>query len=216
MKQQYLVAYNGALWAGWALIGMKVVRHLASGGAFKDIYPVVKSLLNPLINLTVLEIVHVLLGLVRSPLGPTVIQTLARLLAVHGAMNFGSKDAEASTWSAQTVVAWTLSELVRYGFYLGGLVRKDGPPHAVKWLRYSAFIALYPIGISGEMGCFYKNIDFAKATGKWSIRLPNTLNFAFDYAQFIKAALVLMYPPGSYVMYTYMLAQRRKTFAKGL
>ena len=42
--------------------------------------------------------------------------------------------------------AWSAAEIVRYSFYMHSSLVP--PPYPLKWLRYSAFIVLYPIGIS--------------------------------------------------------------------
>ena len=39
--------------------------------------------------------------------------------------------------------------------------------------------------------------------------MPNRLNFAFDYTSFLYFILAT-YVPGSYIMYNYMLIQRKK------
>ena len=106
-------------------------------------------------------------------------------------------------------VSWGLVEVPRYGYYLAALLRGDAPAW-LTWLRYSLFIVLYPSGISGEVGSLWSSLPYIKAhrVGEWT--LPNTHNVAFSWHLALWAALTVVYPVGSYVMYSHMLKQRRK------
>jgi len=178
---------------------------------FKQVYPNVRLLLAISQTAAVMEILHAIFRVVRSPVATTTIQVFSRLFVLWGAVELGSKEVTESTWFVQMVTAWALSEIIRYAFYAVGLVvAKESIPQWLTWLRYSAFMILYPIGISGEMGCLYKVLPFVDKKKKFSITLPNTYNFAFDYSTFIWMVLFAAYPAGGYTMYTYMLSQRRK------
>lgn len=48
-----------------------------------------------------------------------------------------------------TAAAWACGEVPRYLYYAFKLQRADGVPYVLRWLRYSLFIVLYPIGIVG-------------------------------------------------------------------
>lgn len=48
--------------------------------------------------------------------------------------------------------------------------------------RYTAFIALYPVGILlGEMPLYYAGLPYLRERRLHSVLLPNALNFGFDY-----------------------------------
>ena len=57
-------------------------------------------------------------------------------------------------------------------------------------LRYNTFLVLYPLGVTGELVCFYNvwsQINDIKPENKpFSIFMPNNINIIFDYAFFIK------------------------------
>nr|CAH8869850.1 unnamed protein product [Trichobilharzia regenti] len=81
------------------------------------------------------------------------------------------------------------------------------------WIRYSAFMVLYPTGISGEILLVLGGIKSLKETGKYSVNLPNALNCSFSYLVVLVVALII-YVPGSKTMYTHMLRQRKKILWK--
>ena len=52
-------------------------------------------------------------------------------------------------WAALCVIPWSIAEVIRYSFYL---LKEFGIEiRLLTWLRYSAFIVLYPFGVAGEL-----------------------------------------------------------------
>ncbi len=105
--------------------------------------------------------------------------------------------------------AWTLTEIIRYAFYTLNLINLNLT--LVTWLRYTLFIVLYPLGVTGELWCYFASLSAVKASGLYSMAMPNALNFTFNlYVVFI--LVMLGYIPGFPPMYFHMFAQRRKIF----
>lgn len=57
---------------------------------------------------------------------------------------------ECEKYIMMAVIPWCIAECVRYPFY----EFKSLQPY-IGHLRYNVFIPLYPIGVSGELLCFY-------------------------------------------------------------
>ena len=97
---------------------------------------------------------------------------------------------------AGCLVAWGVTEVIRYGFF----VYKEGVsqriPDWLTWLRYNTFFVLYPIGISSECWLIWLAAGPAHKEGKG-------LDLVFK-------TVLAIYVPGSYVLYTHMMSQRRK------
>lgn len=210
VTRAYLIVYNGAMLTGWAYIAAQVLRNGITGASLSALYPLIRSVLAVSQTGAVLEVLHAVLKLVRSPVATTALQVLSRVIVLWGAVELGSQKVTDSWFFTQMVTAWSLSEIVRYSFYLCGLVKKDSMPKTLTWLRYSAFAVLYPLGITGEIMCFVNALPFIKSQQPFSVALPNKWNFTFSYYHFVWFTLLGLYPPGSYVMYSYMLNQRKK------
>lgn len=54
-----------------------------------------------------------------------------------------------SAFYSSMLIAWSLSEIIRYSYF--ALKQVDAVPSWLHWLRYSAFLVLYPVGISSEV-----------------------------------------------------------------
>lgn len=210
LTKAYLLTYNSALFFGWSYVLAQIARHYANGGSLDEVYPLIKQVLAVSQTAAVMEILHSIFKLVRSPVFTTLVQVMSRIVVLWGAVEIGCKDVTSSWFFTQMVIAWACSEVIRYSYYAVGLVAKDSIPKFMTWLRYSAFAVLYPMGITGEIMCLVNALPFMKANQTLSVALPNKHNFAFSFYYFTWFTLLGLYPYGSYIMYTYMLSQRKK------
>lgn len=213
LSQRYLLLYNGACFALWTTITLRalslipvLLSHNKLHGLFDALFPLLKWTQ----TIALLEVVHSIVGLVRASPVTTAMQVASRILVVWGVLdlfpslivskNIWNRDAAGANGTpyafAGCVLAWGITEIIRYGFF----VWKEGVsniiPGWLTWLRYNTFFVLYPIGISSECWLIYNAIEPAKKT-----------YVGLDW--FFKAVL-LVYAPGSYILYTHMMKQRRK------
>ena len=114
-------------------------------------------------------------------------------------------------------LAWSAADVARYAWYAAALARPSTPPPAwLTWLRYSAFIPLYPAGIfAGEMPLIAAGLPFIDARGLHSLFMPNRLNWAFSYGVFCRVGLSGLLPAAFVVLYRYLLGQRLKRLGGG-
>jgi very-long-chain (3R)-3-hydroxyacyl-CoA dehydratase len=104
-------------------------------------------------------------------------------------------------------LAWAAADVVRYAWYAAG----GAAPHWLTWLRYSAFVPLYPLGIfAGEMPIIRAAIPYIAKRGLWSVAMPNAWNGAFSYAAFCRVGLYVLLPAAFLHLYSTLLAARRK------
>jgi len=207
----YLLAYNALCCGLWLFTLVRAVRYLLDTNFdFGGVYSHMECLLQLTQSLAILEIVHSAIGFVRSPVSTTTIQVFSRLLLVWG-VSYLAPPARVSKGFSLMLIGWCLAEVPRYFYYIINLVTPS-PPFFLTLIRYSSFLVLYPAGISGEVLTIIASLAYFKDTGFYSLSMPNQLNFAFSYYYFLLFILA-MYIPGSYVMYTYMLAQRKKVLS---
>ncbi|EKX48663.1 hypothetical protein GUITHDRAFT_105298 [Guillardia theta CCMP2712] len=179
LRVLYLCFYNLFGLCGWAMILFQVVSILLEGrvtNLWKELEGTVKLVQGA----AVLEIMHSLLGLVRSPVSRTFVQVTSRLLTVWASMdplytypytpfpkgkgcNYSIDVVECSEeWNyyigAMTLIAWSFAEIIRYSFYGINTVSPKSVPFVLVWFRYSGFIILYPVGVAGEMLCAYMTL----------------------------------------------------------
>ncbi|KAI5959955.1 uncharacterized protein KGF55_005187 [Candida pseudojiufengensis] len=198
-KKSYLLAYNGISTLLWSYILYNNIIDLSNGFfsyKLNEGIPHKFIIITQLINSS-FEIFHSVVRLVPSPLATLFLQSFARLIIMIG-ICFVIPESPANFnlyIFSGLIFAWSITEIIRYGFYFLKLWQKN-VPFALVWLRYSAFFVLYPLGLICESITVYDSYSVIEK------RLPL-------YSKFLKFALPL-YLPGFLYLYNYMIKQRRK------
>ena len=148
--------------------------------------------------MAVMEVLHAMFGLVRSPVATTALQVFSRLNLIWTYTN-AFEECQAH-WSLYLMVgSWALVEVPRYLFYAFNLYM-DNVPFPLFFVRYNAFMLLYPTGISGEMLQMYTALG-PLATW-WPLGYKLTLS------------LLVVYLPGGPFMIASMFGQRARASKK--
>ncbi|KAK8644446.1 hypothetical protein V6N13_123752 [Hibiscus sabdariffa] len=210
LRRLYLSIYNWIVFIGWFQVLFLALKTLKESG-HEHVYNAVEKPLLLAQSAAVLEILHGLIGLVRSPVSSTLPQIGSRLYLTWGIL-WSFPEIRTHVLVTSLVISWAITEIIRYSFF--GMKEAFGfAPSWHLWLRYSTFLVLYPTGISSEVGLIYFALPYIKASEKYCIRMPNKWNFSFDY--FYAAIIALgIYVPGSPHLYRYMLAQRKRALSK--
>jgi very-long-chain (3R)-3-hydroxyacyl-CoA dehydratase len=186
----YLAAYNLTAFAFWLAY---LIVFVSSGFVLT---PTGLLLLNIAQGMALLEILHTILKWVKSPVLSTTAQVFSRVLVVVLINIFirqGAVQSITQTGIIIVSIAWGITELVRYSFYFLSLF--DRQPKWLLWMRYTFFIALYPLGVTGE----------------WLIIVTPLVGVPFAFSPYavlvgFLAVSYLYYFP---VLYKYMWKQRK-------
>jgi very-long-chain (3R)-3-hydroxyacyl-CoA dehydratase len=161
----------------------------------RNLYANVETYLLIFQTAALLEVLHAATGLVRSNAVLVFLQVLSRLLVVW-AVAYPFPASRNCVGILVVCIAWPLAEIVRYIYYAMNIL--NVMPYCVAWCRYSFFIILYPIGVTGELICIYSAVAYLQPLSirkRYSYNLPNALNFSFDLQYFFLFAM-FMYLPG--------------------
>ncbi|KAL3281215.1 hypothetical protein HHI36_004429 [Cryptolaemus montrouzieri] len=201
----YLIGYNAAQTLGWTFLLYQLICYYTAPSE-KSLYDTVKYTVIIFQNAAVLEVVHAFLRIVSSNPIVTVQQISSRVILVCGVLMV-TQAARETIGLSLALIAWSITEVIRYGNYTFALL--GFVPYFLKWLRYSTFIVLYPIGVTGELLCLYAAQLEIQKTGLWSVRMPNSFNFIFNYQHFLVLTM-LMYIPFFPQLYLHMFSLRKK------
>lgn len=212
-KSLYLLAYNAISLLLWSIVTLRalvLIPTLSSHGKLYGLYEALFQLLRFTQTIAILEVAHAALGLVRASPVTTAMQVASRLMLVWGVLtpypeivattNAFGRTQQGTTGGPVALagchLAWGITEMIRYGFFVWKEGVSDQVPAWLMWLRYNTFFVLYPIGISSECLLMYLALEPAQDG-----------NTGYDWL--LKLVLAI-YVPGSYILYTHMMAQRRK------
>ncbi|KAJ3035175.1 hypothetical protein HK097_004271 [Rhizophlyctis rosea] len=192
----YLLAYNFLSLAAWGYVLYLLISSLTKSNfdttrSYAATFEYVKWVQTA----AILEVVHALLGFVRSPVGTTVMQISSRLFLVWAVVNLFPATEIRYHWAYSTMIfAWSIADMVRYLYY--GLNLLGSQPGWLLWCRYNFFHILYPLGAGSEFLLILKSLESVR---KFDSRL-----------YWVYGALACYWPIGLYTMYTYMISQKRK------
>ena len=154
-----------------------------------------------------LEVVHAFTGLVKSSLPTVVMQVYSRLFLVWAiTQKYEQVCLELLTFTAHAhvptlqsshnalystmILAWSITEVIRYTFYVHSLTR-GVVPGVLVYLRYTTFYVLYPLGASSEAWLILSSLPTTNPLqglkdGSWN---------AWDYS---RGVMLLVWCPGVY------------------
>jgi very-long-chain (3R)-3-hydroxyacyl-CoA dehydratase len=213
--QLYLFLYNSAQLAAWACVFAASVAASQSApslpAAAAAAYAASHRVVSVCQTVTLLETLHALTGLTRSGVAGNVMQWAGRTHCWFVLTQVPALQSSAATLAL--LLAWSLSDVVRYSW--AALTALGICPRSLTWLRYTVFIPLYPVGFLSELTLLRGGLPAAAAgTVVQVLRLPNALNFSFDYSYFLLFVL-LLYPGAWLQLYAHVFRQRAKLFAAG-
>lgn len=212
-KSTYLLAYNGISFLLWSIVTLRaivLIPSLAAHDKLHTLYDALFEFLRATQTLALLEVAHAAIGIVRASPITTAMQVASRLMLVWGILtpypeiimtkNVFGRSQQGTVGGPVALagchLAWGVTEMIRYGFFVWKEGVSDVVPSWLVWLRYNTFFLLYPIGISSEVVLIYLALAPAQE-GK----------SGYDW---VLKAIIAIYVPGSYILYTHMMAQRRK------
>ncbi|KAG7671733.1 hypothetical protein Ndes2526B_g07369 [Nannochloris sp. 'desiccata'] len=182
VSKSYLLIYNVLQSVGWAVAFFQVIAGIKQAGSLTGAYATAGETVGFFQFLAVLEILHAAIGIVGGSPVTSLMQWGGRSNVLFAVVK-SVPEVQATPAVGAMLLVWALSEVVRYPWYAA--VTAGVCPQWLTWLRYTAFIALYPVGVVGEMHAVYLALPYIGARKLHSVTLPNSLNFAFDYRVFM-------------------------------
>jgi very-long-chain (3R)-3-hydroxyacyl-CoA dehydratase len=210
-KKAYLLLYNGVQWAGFILIVMSLLKCLTKGReGISTAYSSTGSMLMFSQALMMLEILHSAFGLVKSGITTVFLQVFGRFLILFAVLG-PSVEIHEHPIVYVLFLVWSLIEIFRYPYYALSVLGMEAK--TLTWLRYTAWIPLYPLGFTSEATVLWLSIPHFKNSGYFQFDLPNPLNFSFDVVSLIWIAICCV-PPIAFVEMRHMYSQMKKRLAK--
>lgn len=208
LSKLYLASYNLIQTLGWSYLLYQIIQYYIQPSSGSTLWDKTKLPVVVFQNAALLEIMHAATGLIPSNVMVTTSQIFSRVMLVGIILATPETYAAASLGLPLALIAWSITEIIRYSYYFLNLI--GTVPYALIWLRYTAFIVLYVLGVTGELLCYYAAVQYASANpDAWSYTLPNKWNFTFSYL-YLLITVLLLYIPGFPPLYLHMFAQRRK------
>lgn len=209
LRRLYLSAYNWVVFFGWAQVLCYAASALLESG-HEAIYAAVERRLQFAQTAAFMEILHSILGFVRSPISTTLPQITGRLYITWGIL-WSFREAQSHVLLTSLIISWSITEVIRYFFF--AMKETFGfAPYWLLWLRYSTFLVFYPTGMFSEAGLILVAMPFMKTSRKYYLMMPNKWNFSIDY-RYELALVTALIIPGFPYLFRYMVDKRKKVLS---
>lgn len=175
---------------GYGLI--KFIKYVIDNdGSYKGSWEHVSCCITFFQTLQAIEVLHCVIGLVPSNAIQTAMQIMSRLIVVWGILK-PVPEARESLGVPLLLFAWGLAETTRYIYYALNIY--DIIPKFITWCRYSFFLPLYPIGVTGELLTILASLPYVRERMLYSWPLPNFANVSVHY-DLVLIGIMLSYIP---------------------
>ena len=215
-KQVYLFTFNVVSLIGWFGVLTRILV-AAEGGGLEAAYRASRARVELMQYLALLEIAHAALRITRGNVASAIMQNLGRDLVLFGVLSAlpaaHAAAAKDTAWVGALFATWAASEVCRFPFYAGAIVAGDATPapawlRALKWVRYSAFVPLYPLGFAAEVMVLWRALPAIEAANLHGWLVPGFVPWGFR--ALLLPYMAYAYGVGAPKLYLYMLKQRRR------
>lgn len=191
MKRTWLITFNAVTLLAWLLFFVHAGLH---GFQFDGQSMIILAFAQ---GLAIFEVINSIFKLAGANWMLTSMQVSSRVLVVI-LLWFMPWElvAELGIYSGFLLItlAWSITEIIRAAFYLTELFGKQ--VKALLWMRYTFFIVLYPIGVTGEFMVMFGFMEWR--------------HFSFDIIGIGLAVIALLYVVFFPKLYLHMFRQRKK------
>lgn len=206
VAQLYLALYNAVQAVGWAACLGVLAHGLINKQTPEQLYASAGPLTKLFQGVSLLETLHAAVGLVPSSPVMALMQWAGRSNVLFLVLD-AIPQLQSGWWGVAMLGAWSAAEVVRYPWYAATTL--GACPGWLTWLRYTAFIPLYPLGVTAEMAVLADALPTLRTKRMYSVAMPNAYNFTFEYHVFIMVVLAL-YPFLWWQLYSSLLRSRSK------
>ena len=174
----YLICFNSLLWCLFSYIFIVTLRMMFvyKSEASVYLYPNIITTLMVAEGIQMLEVVHVMLRWSKGDPVSTVLQNMGRWVLLFIVVIPHESAHELPSFT-MVCLTWSAIEVVRYPYYILQIINRQ--VDFMTWLRYTAWIPLYPTGIFSEIMTILPTLPEIEKKGKFDLSLPNKYNLSF-------------------------------------
>lgn len=140
------------------------------------------------------DVLHGFIGITKSGWSTGLIQVTGRLVMI--AIIDNNPHLHDSVTTFLLMFVYFLVEQFRYPYYAVSAMGIE--LYILTWLRYTVWIVLYPSGLVLEAISIIRSIPYYYESGKGSISLPNSFNFAFNLGVFLSIFVTTVFPKSKF------------------
>ncbi|KAM7075978.1 very-long-chain (3R)-3-hydroxyacyl-CoA dehydratase 4 isoform 2-T3 [Ciconia maguari] len=147
--------------------------------------------------LSILEILHILIGIDKSRLFPRFLQITERIIVLFVVIN-SQEEVQGKYVVCVLFFLWNLLDVVRYTYNM--LARMGIYYLPLTWLNFSLCIPLYPLSVLAKAFAICVSLPYFESFGTYSIKLPFPFAFSIYFPYVLKMYLLVLFI-GKYLIF---------------
>ncbi|XP_054042165.1 very-long-chain (3R)-3-hydroxyacyl-CoA dehydratase 4 isoform X1 [Rissa tridactyla] len=195
----YLFVYDLMQFCGhsWIFTNM-IIRFMSFGkDSLADTFYSIGLVMRLCQLLSVLEILHILIGIDKSRLFPRFLQITERIIVLFVVIN-SQEEVQGKYIVCVLFFLWNLLDVVRYTY---NMLSRTGIYYLpLTWLNFSLCIPLYPLSVLAKAFAICVSLPYFESFGTYSIKLPFPFAFSIYFPYVLKVYLLVLFI-GKYLLF---------------
>ncbi|XP_053144043.1 very-long-chain (3R)-3-hydroxyacyl-CoA dehydratase 4 [Hemicordylus capensis] len=198
----YLIQFCGHSW----IFTNMIIRFLSFGeDSVADTFYSIGLVMRICQSLSILELLHIWLGLEEALFPPRLLQITERIITLFVVIA-SQEEVQGKyivcilffLWSFIDVVRYTYGMLGATGIYFRGLT----------WLHYTLWIPLYPLSVLAQAFVIYQSLPLFETSGTYSAQLPFPVAIPVYFPYVLKIYMAILFG-GAYFIVRYLYSERK-------
>ncbi|NWH81104.1 HACD4 dehydratase, partial [Piaya cayana] len=188
----YLFMYDLMQFCGhsWIFTNM-IIRFMSFGkDSIADTFYSIGLVMRLCQLLSILEILHILIGIDKSRLIPRCLQITERVIVLFVVIN-SQEEVQGKYVVCLLFFLWNLLDVVRYTYNM--LARMEIYYLPLTWLNFSLCILLYPLSVLAKAFAIFVSLPYFESFGTYSIKLPFPFAISIYFPYVLKMYLLVLF-----------------------
>ncbi|KAM4709626.1 very-long-chain (3R)-3-hydroxyacyl-CoA dehydratase 4 isoform 2-T3 [Discoglossus pictus] len=182
----YLLQFCGHSW----IFTNMAARFLFFGqDAFADTFYTIGLVMQVCQLLSVLELLHVVLGAEQHYLVPSFLQVIERLVILFVVIR-SQEEVQSKCIVCALFFLWNLWDVVRYLHEMLYTMGIDYP--ALTWLKHTWWILVYPLSVLAEVYTVYVSLPYFESLGTYSFKISLPFAGSVHFPYILKVYLAIL------------------------
>jgi len=198
-RKVYLFTYNLFMFTCFLYVFCVLnIRYAKLGDEFvNEAYAQIGGVVKMIHLMMILEVLHPVFGYTKGSVLNNSVHVGRRLMILFVLID-GEERMQSKPVTCYLLCIWTLLEVIRYPYYMLRVYNVD--VGLLTWLRYTAWIPLFPAGFVCEGVIALRDIPYFEETEKYSVLLPNSYNWSFYLPNLLRVYLLFLFFPSMYAV----------------
>ncbi|XP_064409748.1 very-long-chain (3R)-3-hydroxyacyl-CoA dehydratase 4 [Latimeria chalumnae] len=189
MRAAYLFLYNLIQFCGYSWIFTNMTARFFSFGkdSFADTFYAIGLAMRICQLLSVLELLHIFVGIEQSYLLPRFLQIANRIIVLFAVISTREEvQCKYTVWAI--FYLWNMIDVLRYPYNM--LLIMQTQHHILTWLNHSIWMPLYPLATLAEVVAIYQSLPYFKATDRYSVSLPSPFLTSIHFTHLLQMYMI--------------------------